>query len=190
MSREQINDIDTILESPAARLMEELMWGRHDIGGPFQLTDHNGNRRWDADFHGRLVLLYFGFTFCPDVCPADLWSMSQAVHDLGKDGEDVELIFVTLDPDRDTVEHLAGYVTLFHPRLVGLTGTSEEIAAAADAYRVYYQEARFGEGPDDYTVDHSAFIYLLDRDGDYIGFFPPMTSPDRIAEIVRLRLGM
>lgn len=187
-SAAQADDVDAILESPAARLMEELMWGRETIGGPFRLTDHTGERRSDRDFRGRLVLLYFGFTFCPDVCPTDLWSMSEAVRDLGEDGDEVELLFVTLDPGRDTVDHLSGYVPLFHPRLIGLTGSDEEIAAVADAYRVYYSKARLCDGDDDYTVDHSAFIYLLDRDGSYVGFFPPMTSPDRIAEIVRLRL--
>lgn len=174
-----------VLEAPQAKLMEELMWNRTKIGGPFTLTDHTGNRRSIADFKGRFTLLYFGFTSCPDVCPTDLWSMTKAVQDLGADGEKVNLLFVTLDPERDTPEKLSQYISLFHPRLVALTGTNAEIRDAASLYKVYFRKTQLGEGHGDYTVDHSAFVYLLNPEGRYLGFYPPNTSPDRIAQIVR-----
>jgi cytochrome oxidase Cu insertion factor (SCO1/SenC/PrrC family) len=181
----RVNEQNAVLEAPQARLMEELMWNRTRIGGPFTLTDHTGNRRALADFRGRFTLLYFGFTSCPDVCPADLYSMSKAVQDLGADGEKVNLVFVTLDPERDTPEKLSQYISLFHPRLVALTGSPAEIRDAANLYKVYFMKTKLGEGQGDYTVDHSAFVYLLNPEGRYLGFYPPNTSPDRIAQIVR-----
>ena len=155
------------------------------IGGPFTLTDHTGNRRSLSDFKGRFTLLYFGFTSCPDICPTDLYSMTKAVEELGVDGEKVNLVFVTLDPERDTPPKLAQYISLFHPRLVALTGTPAEIRDAANLYKVYFRKTKLGEREGDYTIDHSAFIYLLNPEGRYLGFYPPNTSPDRIAQIVR-----
>lgn len=181
----RVNAQNVVLEAPQARLMEELMWNRTGIGGPFTLTDHTGRKRALKDFRGRFTLLYFGFTNCPDVCPTDLYSMSKAIEELGPDGEKVNLVFVTLDPERDTPEKLAQYISLFHPRLVALTGTPGEIRNAANLYKVYFQKTKLGEGANDYTVDHSAFVYLLDPEGRYLGFYPPNTSPDRIAQIVR-----
>src|SRR5947209_439799 len=104
----------------AAQLMDDLMWARGPIGGPFALTDHTGKPRTDVDFRGKLMLIYFGYTYCPDVCPADLTAISSAIDFLGRAGDAVQPIFITVDPERDTVEHLADYVTAFHPRLVGL----------------------------------------------------------------------
>ena len=97
-------------------------------------------------------------------------------------------LFVTVDPERDTAEHLAEYVPLFHPRLIGLTGSLDAIRRAADAYKVYFAKVPIGKEAGDYTVDHTAFIYLMDRDGNYLGFFPPGTTADRMAEIIRPRL--
>lgn len=181
----RVAEQNVVLEAPQARLMEELMWNRTKIGGPFTLTDHTGRKRALADFRGRFTLLYFGFTNCPDVCPTDLYSMSKAIDELGPDGEKVNLVFVTLDPERDTPEKLAQYISLFHPRLVALTGTPGEIRSTANLYKVYFQKTKLGEGANDYTVDHSAFVYLLNPEGRYLGFYPPNTSPDRIAQIVR-----
>ncbi|HRF10488.1 MAG TPA: SCO family protein [Xanthobacteraceae bacterium] len=181
----RVAEQNVVLEAPQARLMEELMWNRTKIGGPFTLTDHTGKKRALDDFRGRFTLLYFGFTNCPDICPTDLYSMSKAIEELGSDGEKVNLVFVTLDPERDTPEKLSQYISLFHPRLVALTGTPGEIRSAANLYKVYFQKTKLGEGANDYTVDHSAFVYLLNAEGRYLGFYPPNTSPDRIAQIVR-----
>ncbi|MEA2897149.1 MAG: hypothetical protein QOJ84_2764 [Bradyrhizobium sp.] len=170
----------------AAELMDAVMWNRELIGGPFQLTDQSGNVRSERDFRGRLMLVYFGFTYCPDICPTDLQAIGLAMDKLGA-GADVQPLFITLDPERDTREHLAEYVPLFHPRLIGLTGSAEAVQNAADAYRVYYKRVDFDKA-DDYTVDHSAFIYLMDRDGKYLGFFPPGASAEKIVEMIRPHL--
>jgi protein SCO1/2 len=173
----------------AAELMDAVMWNREPIGGPFQLTDHTGKLRSARDFRGRLMLVYFGFTYCPDICPTDLQAIGLAMDKLGAGAGDVQPLFITLDPDRDTAEHLADYVPLFHPRLIGLTGSAEAIQNAADAYRVYYKRVDFDKGEGAYTVDHSAFIYLMDRDGKYLGFFPPGTSAEKMVEMIRPHLG-
>ena len=170
-------------ERSAADLMDVLMWNREPVGGPFALVDHAGTPRTDTDFRGKLLLLYFGFTFCPDVCPTDLQSIGLTIDQLGKSGEGVQPLFVTLDPDRDTPQHLANYVPFFHPRLIGLTGDASSIRQAARAYKVYYAKVPTSEN--DYTVDHSGYIYLMDRAGQYLGFFPPGTPPDRMADVIR-----
>ncbi|WP_050630372.1 SCO family protein [Bradyrhizobium viridifuturi] len=170
----------------AAEIMDILMWNREPVGGPFALTDQAGHERTDRDFRGRLMLVYFGFTYCPDVCPTDLQAIGLALDKLGRDGDQVQPIFITVDPARDTAAHLAEYVSMFHPRLIGLTGSDDAIRKVADAYKVYY--ARVPQDAGDYTVDHTAYIYLMDRDGNYLGFFPPGTSADRMVEIIRPRL--
>jgi cytochrome oxidase Cu insertion factor (SCO1/SenC/PrrC family) len=174
----------------AAETMDILMWNREPVGGPFVLTDHAGKPRTDRDFRGMLMLVYFGFTYCPDVCPTDLMAIGQALERLGPDADAVQPVFITLDPERDTAEHLAEYVPLFHPRLLGLTGSLDAIGTAADAYKVYFAKVTTGKNADDYTVDHTAYIYLMDRDGKYLGFFPPGTSAERMVEIIRPRLAM
>lgn len=171
-----------------AEIMDILMWNREPIGGPFELTDQTGHVRTERDFRGRLMLVYFGFTFCPDICPTDLQAIGLALDKLGNDAGSVQPLFITVDPERDTAQHLAEYVPLFHPRLIGLTGTAEAIRKAADEYKVYYAKIPLGKA-DDYTIDHTAFIYLMDRDGNYLGFFPPGTSAERMVEIIRPRLG-
>ncbi len=128
---------DAPARSPT-EIMDILMWNREPVGGPFELFDHNGRTRTERDFRGRLMLVYFGFTYCPDVCPTDLQAIGLAMDKLGGDSADVQPLFVTVDPERDTPAHLAEYVKLFHPRLIGLTGSAEAIRRAADAYKVYY----------------------------------------------------
>ena len=177
---------DAPARSPA-EIMDILMWNREPVGGPFELIDHSGRTRTEQDFRGRLMLVYFGFTYCPDVCPTDLQAIGITIDKLGADGADVQPLFVTVDPERDTPAHLAEYVKLFHPRLIGLAGSAEAIRRAADAYKVYYARVDLNKDAG-YTVDHTAFIYLMDRDGNYLGFFPPGTSADRMAEIIRPRL--
>jgi protein SCO1/2 len=167
----------------AAELMDAVMWNREPIGGPFALIDHTGKPRTDMDFRGKLMLVYFGFTYCPDICPTDLQNIGLAVDMLGEAGGRVQPLFITVDPTRDTPGHLRDYVPMFHPRLIGLSGDAAAIHAAAAAYRVYYAEVPL-KG-DDYTVDHSSFIYLMGGDGKYLGFFPPGAPPERIVETLR-----
>jgi len=171
----------------AAEIMDILMWGREPVGGPFELVDQTGKTRTGKDFSGKLLLVYFGFTYCPDVCPADLQNIGLALDILGEAAQRVQPLFITVDPERDTPEHLKDYVPMFHPRLIGLTGEVAAIRSAADAYKVYYAKVPNEKG-DDYTVDHTAFIYLMGADGKYVGFFPSGTSPDRIAEMLRKQL--
>jgi protein SCO1/2 len=179
---------DAPARSPA-EIMDILMWNREPVGGPFELTDHTGKPRNERDFRGKLMLVYFGFTYCPDICPTDLQAIGQTLEKLGAEAERVQPIFITVDPERDTAQHLAEYVPMFHPRLIGLTGSAEAIRKAADAYKVYYARVEASKETDGYyTVDHTAFIYLMDRDGNYLGFFPPGTTADRMVEIIRPRL--
>ena len=174
-------------ERSAGELMDAVMWNKEPIGGPFALTDHTGKSRTDADFRGKLMLVYFGFSFCPDICPTDLMAIGQAIDKLGPAGEGVQPLFVTLDPERDTAAHLAEYLPFFHPRLLGLTSDAAHIRDAARAYRVYYAKVVI-DGAAEYTIDHSGFIYLMDRDGKYLGFFPPGTPADRMAAVIEAHL--
>ena len=171
----------------AAALIEALLEGREPVGGPFDLVDHAGRRRTDADFRGKLVLLYFGYTHCPDVCPTELQALSLALDMLGPAGDAVQPLFITLDPERDTPSHLADYVTAFHPHLVALTGPDAAIRKVALAYKVYFARSVAAEGGD-YGLDHTGFIYLVGKDGCYLGFLPPGSSPEQIAQAVRARL--
>jgi len=166
-----------------ARLMEDIMFSRAAVGGPFSLSDHHGRRRNLEEFRGKVVMLYFGYTFCPDVCPTDLAAIASMIEALGPAGTKVQPLFVTLDPERDTVEQLGLYVPHFHPRLIGLTGTREEIGKVAELYKVYFKRVPAREGPH-YFLDHSAYIYLLDEQGKYYGTFPPGTSPKRLTSVV------
>jgi cytochrome oxidase Cu insertion factor (SCO1/SenC/PrrC family) len=171
----------------AAELMDALMWNHGQIGAPFDLIDQNGRRRTDVEFRGKLLILYFGYTYCPDVCPTDLTAISSAIKLLGPAGNNVQPIFITVDPQRDTVGHLRGYVSAFHPRLIGLTGSERDIRTLALAYKVYYETIAAEHG-EPYAIYHTGFIYLVGRDGKYLGFFPPGTPPDRMVEIIRQQL--
>jgi protein SCO1/2 len=152
------------------------------VGGPFSLTDTQGKTVTDADFRGRYMLVFFGFTHCPDICPAELQVIAQALDKLGDKAKKVVPIFMTLDPERDTPEALAAYVKSFGPNFVGLTGSPEAIAAAAKAYRVAYAKVENRESPGDYSVDHSALVYLMDPEGRYVTHFSYGTSADEMAE--------
>lgn len=168
----------------AARLMQELMSGKAQVGGPFTLTDQHGKRRSLSDFRGKLVLLYFGYIFCPDVCPTDLAAIARLLALLGADADKVQTLFVTLDPARDTAALLRKYVAAFDARFVALRGTEAETRRVATLYKTYYEKVR-PAGSNTYVIDHSAFIYLIDRAGRYVAFFPPGTTPERMQVMVR-----
>ena len=160
----------------AAQLMDDLMWNRGPIGGPFALTDHRGKLRNDSEFRGKLLVIYFGYTYCPDICPTDLMAISQAIVALGAAGEMIQPLFITIDPERDTKARLAEYVPVFHRRLIGLTGSPEEIRLVARSFKAYYAKNQIGRG-DDYTIDHTGVIYFVGRNGQYLGFTPPRRHP-------------
>lgn len=154
--------------------------------GNFSLLDHRGKRRTKQDFLGSWVLLYFGFTHCPDICPDELDKMSAVISDLDRDSSlpPVQPIFITVDPERDDVPALARYVKDFHPRLIGLTGTPEEVKHAGRDYRVYASPGPKDEDGD-YIVDHTILIYLLTPDGLFLDYYNRMKNQEQIAESVR-----
>jgi protein SCO1/2 len=151
------------------------------IGGPFALTDANGQRFTDKDLKGSYTLVYFGYTFCPDVCPTTLNQVAEALDRLGSKAERIRPVFITIDPARDTPAVMKQYVSAFSPRLVGLTGSDAEIGAVAKEYRVYYAPHRTGDGPGDYTMDHSSVLYLLGPDGRFIAPIRADDSAEQIA---------
>lgn len=157
------------------------------IGGPFALIDQDGRAVTDADFRGRPMLVYFGLTYCPDICPTDLALIAETMAQLGPQADRFQALFITIDPERDTPEQLRDYIGLFDRRIRGLTGDLKAIAAAARAYRVTYAKYDI-EGPLDYRMDHSAFIYLMDRDGRFITRFPQGTDPEKLAGALRAAL--
>ncbi len=157
------------------------------LGGRFSLLDHDGRRRSDGDFRGTYQLIYFGYTYCPTICPTGLETISQALDLLGDAAERVQPIFITIDPARDDVTVVRDYVRHFHPRLLGLTGSEAEIAAVARAYRVHRRKVVLedspgeGEGADDYLVDHSSITHLMGPDGKFLTLFPHGTDAQKMA---------
>jgi cytochrome oxidase Cu insertion factor (SCO1/SenC/PrrC family) len=155
--------------------------GQATVGGPFSLVDHTGKRVTDADYRGRFMLVFFGFTFCPDVCPTALQVSAAALDKLGTKADRIVPLFVTVDPERDTPEQLKSYVSSFHPRLVGLTGTQPEIDAVARAYRVYFKRVKDERSAAGYTMDHTSIVYLMGPDGRFVSHFTHTTSVDAMA---------
>lgn len=142
--------------------------GQVAIGGPFTLANAAGKQVTDRDFRGKYLLVYFGYTYCPDVCPTTLTTLSAALPMLGTKADRVQPLFITVDPKRDTPVVIGQYAAAFGPRIIGLTGTGEQIAAVEKEYRVYAAEHRTGPGPNDYSMDHSSIIYLMAPDGRFI----------------------
>ena len=157
------------------------------VGGPFSLVDGDGHTVSDRDFRGKYMLVYFGYTFCPDVCPTTLNEVSEALDHLGAKADKLQPIFITVDPKRDTPAVVKQYATAFTPKLLGLTGTPDEIAKVANEYRVYYAEHRTGPGPNDYTMDHSSVLYLMGPDGQFIApIRTDETGPEIAADLGKL----
>ncbi|MFZ5834090.1 MAG: SCO family protein [Pseudomonadota bacterium] len=176
---------------PEARIARtaETRTGTATIGGPFALTDHRGTRVTEAVLQGRLSLIYFGYASCPDICPTELQTLSAALDLLAASNagkiQDVQGFLITVDPDRDTVAALADYMSHFHPGLAALTGSADEIATVAKAYRVYYNKAEAQSDPQSYLMDHSNIIYLMGRDGKFLAHFSMDASAEQIAAKLR-----
>jgi protein SCO1 len=153
------------------------------VGGPFHLEDQNGTPVTDADMKGRPFLVFFGFTHCPDICPTTLFDMSQVMKALGPDANKIGALFITVDPQRDTPAVIKDYLSNFDPHLRGLTGDQASIDAAVKAYRVYAKKVPLENG--DYTMDHTAIVYLMDKDGHFVAPFSTKGTPD--AEAAELR---
>ena len=161
--------------------------GLPTIGGAFELIDKDGKTWKDTDFKGKLLLVYFGYAYCPDICPTALYHMTQAMEELGG-AKLVQPIFITIDPGRDTPSHLQTYAQNFHKDFIMLTGSQEQVNQAIKAYRVHAARASEEKGDDDYLMDHSSLIYLMDGEGKYRAHFNHQTSPDEIVKRVRLYL--
>lgn len=155
-----------------------------DIGGPFRLSDQDGKSFTEKDLDGRYTLLYFGFTSCPAICPTELQKVNVAMGQAGAVADKVQPVFITIDPDRDTQKVMKAYVTQFHPRLIGLTGTQGEIDVAAKAYHVYARKVKDAK-LSDYTMDHSSYIYFIGPDRKVIALYGPSSTAGEIAAAIR-----
>jgi cytochrome oxidase Cu insertion factor (SCO1/SenC/PrrC family) len=156
------------------------------VGGPFALIDQNGQVRTDKDFRGRLMLIYFGYTYCPDVCPTTLAEMGDALGQLESGAKRIAPIFITIDPQRDTPPVLKTYLKSFGANFVGLTGNAKAIANVASEYRVYFRKQPLSTGG--YAMDHSSTIYLMGPDGKFIDHYDESIGPDALAKELRKRL--
>jgi len=155
------------------------------LGGPFTLVTQTGKTVTDATFRGKYLLVYFGYTYCPDVCPTELAEIATVLDTLGPLAAAIQPLFITVDPERDSPSVLASYVPQFYERLIGLTGTPEQIAHVAKAYRVYYAKVEDKDSPGAYLMDHSAFVYLMGPDGKYLTMFSHRTGPDAMVKTLR-----
>jgi len=153
------------------------------VGGPFHLEDQNGRPVSDEDMKGRPFLVFFGFTHCPDVCPTTLFDISEVLKRLGKDADRTGALFITVDPERDTPAVLKDYLSNFDPHLRGLTGDASAVEAALRAYRVYAKKVPLSGG--DYTMDHTAVVYLMDKDGRFVAPFNLKRTPQAAADDLR-----
>lgn len=153
------------------------------VGGPFHLEDQNGKTFTDTDMKGRPFLVFFGFTHCPDVCPTTLFEISQVMKALGPDADRTGALFITVDPERDTPATIKDYLSNFDPHLRGLTGDRAEIDAAIKAYRVYAKKVPLEKG--DYTMDHTAVVYLMDKNGHFVAPFDTKRKPETEAAEIR-----
>lgn len=150
------------------------------IGGAFQLTDQSGQTVTEKDLKGKPTLIFFGFTHCPDICPTSLFEISEVLRAMGKDADRVNAWFVSVDPERDTAAAMKDYLSSFDPHLKGLTGDRASVAKVISSFRVYAKKVSLKDG--DYTMDHTALIYLMDRDGNFIAPFNLKRKPEQAAE--------
>ena len=156
------------------------------FGGPFALVDHDGARRTERDFHGRYLLVTFGYSHCPDICPTGLAEIARALDLLGAAATRVQPLFITVDPARDTPARLKDFVGAFHPRLIGLTGSEAQVAAAARAYRVHRAKVVLPDAaPGDYLATHGSITYLMDPAGEFVTLFPHGAEAKAMAETIR-----
>jgi protein SCO1/2 len=153
------------------------------VGGPFRLTDQNGKTITDQDLRGRPFLAFFGFTHCPEICPTALFDISEILNRLGPDAAKINAVFITVDPERDTPAKLKDYLSSFNPRLIAVGGDPQALADVAKAYRVYYKKVPLKDG--DYTMDHTAIVYLMDKNGQFVAPFSLKRKPEDAAADLR-----
>ncbi|KAF9306612.1 Cu-binding protein [Mortierella antarctica] len=186
--REEKKRVEVAREEEAKLAKASATYGKPKIGGPFSLVDQNGVLTTNNDFKGRYMLIYFGFTNCPDICPEELDKMAEVLDTVNKDpeiGDVITPIFITCDPQRDTVAEVNEYVKDFHKDLIGLTGSMDEIARVAKSYRVYFSKPpKLAEG-EDYLVDHSIFFYLMSPEGDFVDCYAKDHTAEFVSESVK-----
>ncbi len=172
------------------RLGQVVSTGQADVGGPFRLTDQSGKTVSDSDFRGRYMLVYFGYSFCPDVCPTTLAIMGQALDKLGADGKRITPVFITIDPERDTPKVLGDYMKAFGPDFIGLTGSAEAIKDIEKKYRVYAVKKPIdpADPKHGYGMDHSSVIYLMGPDGRMIAFYDEAIRADDLAKDLKAKI--
>ncbi len=160
--------------------------GKALVGGDFTLINQDGKTVTNKDFEGKYMLIYFGYSFCPDVCPTELQVMTGALEQLGDDAKTIQPVFISVDPDRDTPAVMKEYVANFYPGMIGLTGSKKQVAAAAKVYRVYFSKVEEkGADPDAYAVDHSSIIYLMGPKGEFVKHFSYGTDPAKLAKGIK-----
>jgi protein SCO1/2 len=171
-----------------ALIMSQLSWAATSpvtVGGPFTLIAPDGTTVTDQTFRGKWLLVYFGYTFCPNTCPTTLNEIAIALKKLGPDAAKLQPLFITVDPQRDTREVLEQYTQSFDPRIVGLTGSPQQIDAVTQEYGAYAARHKTGPGPEEYVMDHSTYLYVMDPGGKFVRAFDADTSGDRIADALR-----
>lgn len=166
--------------NPAAKIDDEVR--------PFSLVNHDGERVTHEDFAGKYLLIFFGYSFCPDVCPTELSKVTFALEALEKQGrsiENLQPLFISIDPQRDTPKQLKEYLSLFHPKLIGLTGSEQEIAEMAKTYQIYYKKSDVNDTSDSYLMDHMSLLFLLDGTARRIYMFPASVTPQELADALK-----
>ena len=162
--------------------------GGSTIGGPFTLVNTQGETVRASDFDGQYRLIYFGYTYCPDICPTTLVDMTRALEKLGENApakaKRIKPVFITVDPQRDDVQAVRAYIENFHPRFAGLTGSPEQVKKAANAFHVYYEKVKTDRPEGEYLMNHSSYIYLLGPDGRYVDHIKHTTDANKLAEVL------
>jgi protein SCO1 len=172
-------------EFKAQRLPQDTSTGEAQIGGAFTLTDQNGKQVSDSQFRGKHMLVFFGFTSCPSICPVGLATLTQVMEQLGDDASKLQPVFITVDPETDTPKRMKEFLTNFHPSIVGLTGTLEQIKAVESDYKVYAAKSEDKNMPGGYNVDHSGFVYLMGKDGKYLEHFTYDAEPKKLVNDIK-----
>lgn len=185
MQRDSLKMLAIVVVAILTLSQQRLLAATVTVGGPFTLAASDGTTVSDATYRGKWLLVFFGYTFCPNICPTTLLEVADALRRLGPDASELQPLFISIDPDRDTPDVMAAYTRSFDLRIVGLTGTAAQIASVAKEYGAYYAPHRTGSGVDDYVMDHGTYLYLMDPNGQFVRGFDADTQGAVIADKLR-----